>query len=377
MKKLTSIIFAAALLLATSSPSWAADWSSFRGGQQRLGAADSTLSPPVSERWHFAAEGPTYSSPVISGNIAYIGSQDNNIYAIDITTGSKKWSFMTGGAVDSSPAVSAGKLYAASKDGTVYCLDAATGNLIWKTPLTGEHSSSILVTDGKVILGTGALETSVKALNADTGAVEWTLATGQMVYSSASVLNGIIYIGSNDGKIYAINPADGSKKWDFQTNGGIYYSSPAATEAAIFVAPGDFDRNIYSLDPADGKVLWSYKVPGEGKMSVSSPAADANAVYVSAGYSGIQLFALSPADGTLLWKANTGKATKHGFLSSPAVGKEYIWTGSGDGLLIAVDKTTGAEKVRVNVGAPILSSPALTADKILVATTDGVLYAFW
>lgn len=360
------------------SMSAAADWDMFRQGPQRTGWSDAaTVAPPVSERWRFKTEGPIYSSPAISGNVAYVGSRDKRVYAVDIATGKEKWRFETGDFVDSSPAVSGGKVYVASRDGAVYALDAATGKQIWKNSIGGAHNSSPLVVSGKVIIGAGAKETLVYALNAETGAVEWKLATGQPVSSSASALGGVVYIGSNDGKYYAIDIATGKEKWSVQTDGGIFLSSPLISNNLAIGAPGDYDRSVSAWAAADGKPAWQYTMPGEGKTLVSSPAADSDTVYVNSGYKTSTLYAINSTTGALRWKTNTGEGTEFGYLSSPAVGKEYVWVGSADGKLLGIDKKTGAVKANIDLGKPILSSPALTADKALVASTDGFLYAFW
>ncbi|MFC1474550.1 PQQ-binding-like beta-propeller repeat protein, partial [bacterium] len=116
---------------------------------------------------------------------------------------------------------------------------------------------------------------------------------------------------------------------------------------------------------------------GEGKIQVSSPAVDAAAVYICAGYPEVKLYAIEQQTGALLWETEIGTATRHGYLSSPAVGAEYVWAGTGDGKLVAVDKTDGKIKSEVQLGGPILSSPTLTYDKILTASSEGILYALW
>jgi len=353
------------------------EWNMFRQGPQRLGATDSQLRPPLSVRWKFKAEGPIYSSPVVSAGVVYIGSRDNNIYAVDATTGLKKWSFKTGDWVDSTPLVQDGRVYVPSRDGAMYALSAAGGRLIWKTDVGGTHCSSPIAYNGKIIFGSGFPGKFVVALDMETGKELWKYVTGQIVYSSPTIFNNALYIGANDGKYTALNPDDGTEKWSVQTSGGIFLSTPAVTNGQVFAAPGDFDRNIYSWASADGKLLWKYGMPGQGELLVSSPAVDSTTVYICAGYPVIKLLAIEQQTGALLWETEIGAATQHGYLSSPAVGKEFVWAGTGDGKLLALDKVNGKIASETALDSPVLSSPTLTGDRIFAASSEGILYALW
>lgn len=90
-------------------------------------------------------------------------------------------------------------------------------------------------------------------LGPKTNAVKWTFTTDAEVISSPCIgLDGVIYFGSNDKNLYAVNP-DGSLKWKFQT-GGEVISSPAISENGI-VYVGSKDNKIYAIYP-DGTQYW-------------------------------------------------------------------------------------------------------------------------
>ena len=105
--------------------------------------------------------------------MVYVGSDDNNVYALNASTGAKLWSYTTGGPVYSSPAVANGVVYVGSDDNNVY------------------------------------------ALNAATGAKLWSYSTGGYVHSSPAVANGVVYVGSEDNNVYALNAATGAKLWSY------------------------------------------------------------------------------------------------------------------------------------------------------------------
>ena len=97
----------------------------------------------------------------------------------------------------SSPAVANGVVYVGSLDGNVYALDARTGGLLWSYATGYGVESSPAVANGVVYVGSEYLGTGgVYALDASTGALLWSSAITNSVESSPAVANGIVYVGS-------------------------------------------------------------------------------------------------------------------------------------------------------------------------------------
>jgi outer membrane protein assembly factor BamB len=102
----------------TSSP---ADWTQFlRDNMQRYNPYETVLSVSsvggLKPKWTFTTIG---SSPAVANGVVYIGSHDDNVYALNASTGAKLWSYTTGLFVDASPAVANGVVYIASEDGNM------------------------------------------------------------------------------------------------------------------------------------------------------------------------------------------------------------------------------------------------------------------
>jgi outer membrane protein assembly factor BamB len=111
-------------------------------------------------------------------------------------------------------------------------------------------------------------------LNASSGVAVWNYTTGGSVASSPAIANGVVYVGSGDNRVYALDAADGALLWDF-TTGGDVASSPAVADGMVFV--GSYDGKVYALNASDGAFVWSYAT---GAMVVSSPAVADGMVYV-------------------------------------------------------------------------------------------------
>ena len=69
------------------------------------------------------------------------------------------------------------------------------------------------------------------------------------VRSSPAVANGVMYVGSDDHKVYALDAATGATKWTI-TTGDSVRSSPAVSNGVMYVGSGD--HKVYALDAATG-----------------------------------------------------------------------------------------------------------------------------
>jgi len=65
----------------------------------------------------------------------------------------------------------------------------------------------------------GSYDDHVYALDAGTGEEKWRYGTDSWVYSSPAVTDGIVYVGSNDGYMYAFDAETGDVKWKYKTEG--------------------------------------------------------------------------------------------------------------------------------------------------------------
>jgi outer membrane protein assembly factor BamB len=200
--------------------------------------------------------------------------------------------------------------------------------------------------------------------------VRWRYQTGDAVQSSAAVgADGTIYIGSNDGYLYAIAP-DGSLKWRYQTDDAVESSPAIGADGIVYF--GSHDGHLYAINP-DGTLRWRYPA-GDPVRSSPVIAADGT-IYV--GSHGGSLCAINP-DGGLEWQHSTITSPAHPQLySSPAIGDDgtiYISTGRDD-YLYAIHPD-GSRKWDRFLGSEWgFSSPAIAADgSIHVGSDAGCLH---
>jgi len=353
-----------ALMPANTAQAQPADsaWPMFGQNPQRTGRSPYSGPEVPKLKWSFTTGAEVVSSPAIGADgTIYVGSVDNNLYAIN-PDGSQKWSFTTGDWVSSSPAIGAdGTIYVGSFDYNLYAINP-DGSQKWSFT-TGDcvHSSPAIRADGTIYVGSA--DWKLYVINPD-GSQKWSFTTGYWVGSSPAIgADGTIYVGSNDNNLYAINP-DGTEKWSF-TTGDMVFSSPAiGADGTIYV--GSNDNNLYAINP-DGSQKWSFTT---GSYVDSSPAIGADGtIYVGSGDD--NLYAINP-DGSQKWSFTTGGDV----FSSPAIGADgTIYVGSWDNNLYAINPD-GSQKWSFTTGDYVVSSPAIGADgTIYVGSNDNNLYA--
>src|SRR5580698_2915072 len=118
----------AAILAGLSAGSGALcqDAPMFRGNLAHTGVYDvPAVQTLTGVKWRFHTGGRVISSPAVAGGVAYVGSTDGHLYAVDMATGTQRWTFASGSRITSSPAVDGGGVFFSSYDGNVYRVDAA------------------------------------------------------------------------------------------------------------------------------------------------------------------------------------------------------------------------------------------------------------
>ena len=155
-------------------------------------------------------------------------------------------------------------------------MNASSGAQIWNHTTTTRNGvfSSPAVVGGVVYVG--SFDSKVYALNASSGAFIWSYTTGGAVSSSPAVVGGVVYVGSTEGNVYALNATDGVKLWSYTTSYYIVESSPAVVGGVVYV--GAYDHNVYALNAASGAKLWNYTTGGI--VYLSSPAVVGGVVYI-------------------------------------------------------------------------------------------------
>jgi outer membrane protein assembly factor BamB len=222
---------------------------------------------------------------------------------------------------------------------------------------------------GPAHLGFNRYENVLSVSNVDRLRRIWSFDTGAEVLSSSTVVDGMVYSGSQSGELYALEASSGDELWSLPVGG---WGSPAVEDGTAYVAQGD----VFALDAATGDQLWSYGAPDE--QFGSSPALLEGVLYVvstDTDTPGGQVAAIDASTGSLLWS----RAVRGETWGAPAVVDGAVVVGTGAGRVYSLDASTGTIQWQVRTPCArrcyIILAPAVANGVIYIAASDDRLYA--
>lgn len=271
------------------------------------------------------------SSAAVVGGIAYVGSGDGHIYALDVRTGAQRWKVKAGAVVHASPAVAGGKVYVGDFGGTFYALDAATGTLTW-TFQTG--------------------------LDPDTH-------NQQGIASSAAVAEGRVFFGCRDGHFYALDAATGALVWKVDNHKGWVIASPAVQDGRVYFPTSDGQR-FKAVEAATGKVVYDRTLSA---VSFSSPALAGNRLVFGTSDGLLHLLDRDTGNTVASFQTEGHRLNKGKYLDAKGqmIGAALYPDMTLEGAIIGLDRM-------FSLGS-ILSSPVVAEGLVIVGSTDGTVYA--
>jgi eukaryotic-like serine/threonine-protein kinase len=288
--------------------------------------------------WTFQTAGPIWGDAAADNENIYIGSLDRYLYALSQSSGDLKWKFLTGGAIFSRPLVHDDHIFILSDDGTLYKLRKENGSLMWT-------------------FDTGGQEWQRKLPNDETPGYD-------SMASAATISKGIVYIGSADGHLIAIEEKSGVEKWRFKTNGPIH-SIPVVAEGLVFF--GSYDHHLYALDAVSGMLKWKFDT---GQIIVSSPVYENGKIMI--GSRSADLFALNATTGKEIWRYfHWGSWIE----SSGSIYDGHLYIGSSDDQLLKSFNVENGELLwAADLGGSPWTKPAVTANTVYSGTFGNANY---
>lgn len=177
--------------------------------------------------------------------------------------------------------------------------------------------------------------------------------------ATAAIVDGVIYVGSFDGNLYALSLADGVEKWKFHTELG-FKAAPAVRDGVVYI--GDVDGKFYAIDAAGGKEKWA--VASGAEINAGANFYRDHVLFTSqdGGF-----YCLQPNDGKLVWKYTIDNMIQ----CSPTVVENRGFLAGCDGKLHVVDLDKGEAAALVDIGDPTLSTPAALGDTVYFGTQGG------
>ena len=143
--------------------------------------------------------------------------------------------------------------------------DPLTGEQLWSTPGTAEAGVGLPVTTGSLVIASGGFpQKETIALKAD-GSVAWRNANKSYV-PSLLVLDGYLYVVSDDGIARCHDASSGAEKWK-QRIGGDFRVSPVASGGNIFTTDMSGKTTVFRANPEKYEPVAENRLGTEGFAS--------------------------------------------------------------------------------------------------------------
>lgn len=202
----------------------------------------------------------------------------------------------------------------------------------------------------------------------------WTFKAGDMIESTAAIVDNVVYLSALDGILYAIDTQNGESLWTYSTKSSIK-SSPSYQDGVVYF--GDGDGIFHAVDVETQKRRWQFQT--EGEIISSANFLDDNVLFGS--YDGF-LYCLNKDSGDLIWKYET-EGYVHG---TPAVWsqtddkdikQDYAIVTGCDSYLRVINIHDGTQAQQVELGAYVGASPAISNVESISDTPSPVSNSLW
>lgn len=395
-------------------------WPTFHGDNARTGA---TNAPELKHpRVLWKANVGVFSwlnSPIVVGKSLVVapssGTAHNKpdskdgVSAYDASSGKRAW--FTHFAADANGVASTKtQVFATSDDEHLYALDVTTGKVAWKAKGEGKMYTHPLVIGDRVVVGDAS--GYVRAFATKDGKELWKLQLTGAIRGGASSDGQQIYVASQGGEVASLTLA-GAQTWRKQVKRAAWnnqgpdeaievYSAPVVGKDALYVS---FSRDTYykdlpaliALDKRTGRVKWKAKGPGEWGNVRSTPALVAGKLVYGEPYSG-DVAGIDAKTGRLAYRDEIGLCFFPQW-ASPAAAGDLVYLPRYDGSVYALRASSGkvvwelflGDSKRVgeqrphpakqqcdwaNADGAIYAPAALASDgRLFIGTGEGVLYA--
>ncbi len=169
--------------------------------------------------------------------------------------------------------------------------------------------------------------------------LKWKVKTGGAVLSSPVVVDGIVYIGSDDGYFYALNADDGTEKWKFDTGGKVQGSAVVGRNGTVYI--GSQSGYLFALNGTSGEEKWKYAFDEQNpksKPAVTSPALAHGTVFCAFGKWGGAYVGVDAESGKQVWRFR--RFVPNGGLLGPTIDGTTLYAPVNDNVIVAADIRT-------------------------------------
>jgi outer membrane protein assembly factor BamB len=369
-----------------------------RGGTPPAPLPAPAAPPAPAPLWRFALGAGTWAPPLVDEGIIYVGGGDGRFHAVNAADGTAVWTWPGTVPIDGCAALDSGAVYFLDTRFNLIALDRRTGALRWRVPLHNEflagrsapdnptfnhRAATPLVQPG--VIYAGSSDGGVYAIEAARGGKLWRHDAGAPVYSGIGLRDAdTLMFGTMDGSVVLLDRRTRAEVLRVRTGGGVV-TTPVIANGRLIV--GSRDYQLYAFNLGDGSVAWRFSY--WFSWVESTPALRDGLLYVG-GSDYARVTVIDPATGRARWGTIVGGMD----WGTPLVTEKHVFIGTVNqnvpgtlihhaAGLVKLDRATGAIVWRLVLPpapegkfAGYAGSLALAGDKVIAAGFDGELVAY-
>ncbi len=313
------------------------------------------------------------------------------------------------------PALTQTDVFAVSYDGKIARYELGTLHEKWRIDAGKKITGGVGAADNLVVVGTSKGDVLAFDFN---GKALWQSRVTSEILSAPQIADGLVYVRSGDGRVFALSASDGKRKWLYQRatpaltvrsyggvliekntlfsgfsggklvalelqTGGLIWEASVALPRGVseleriadvtsnpvsdggIVCAVAYQGRVACFEPKTGNLIWARDI-----SSIAGMAMDARNVYVSDVTGTVH--ALDKTTGAYLWKQ---EKLAHRELSAPLVYRGYVVVADLQGYVHFLAREDGAFAARIATdGSPIRAQPQAVADGILVQSKKGGVF---
>jgi outer membrane protein assembly factor BamB len=291
-------------------------------------------------RWRTILGAPVYAPAALRDGVAYVGTGGGMFYAVDLADGQFRWAFAAGRPIFGGAVATDSAVFFVCDNGFLFKLRRGDGQEAWRYDLGDGLVPRVLT--HPVVEHSGDFDFDLSA-------------------PTPSLVDGVLYVGSGDGSMHAIDAASGRRLWRAQAEGKVRGTAAVDGDRVLF---GTFGGRVFALDRRTGARVWRSEDFGP---IVTSVAVVAGRVIVGSRW-GV-LTALDPATGARRWEAQLWGSSAESE-ATPAGGTLFLFGSSDLRRVALMDAADGRVLWRTDVYGWAWPKPILAHDLVLVSAID-------
>jgi outer membrane protein assembly factor BamB len=282
------------------------------------------------ELWKFTSEDAITAAPAVSGGLVFLPSNDGNLYALNVETGEVAWQFGAEDKISAAPIVTPNPngegewVLVNGYDGITRCLNSTDGTKIWSYETEDFINGSPAVVDGKWVVF-GGCDAQLHVVNLEDGSLQHKIPNDSQIVNSIATHKHMAYSGNYANQVVAFDVELGMIAWVYEDKNLPFFSSPGVSDKLLFI--GSRDKHLHAIDQETGEAAWKFPT---GARIESSPIVFDDGVI--AGSSDGRVYALNLDSGEEIWRLDLGE----GLIASPSYGYGTLIISGEDGTVFAL-----------------------------------------